>query len=83
MVSALVPSIQTKEDLLDPYKNIQAGCALLVYHMRATGYNEDLALLRYQLGEGAYARLLSEGKTTTATHTKVIGFRNTFIAAGI
>ena len=82
-VSRAVPSIQTKEDLLDPYKNIQAGCALLVYHMRATGYNEDLALLRYQLGEGAFATLLSKGETTTKTHTKVLGFRDTFIAAGV
>lgn len=74
--------IQSMEELLDPYKNMAAGCALLRYHMNATG-NEDLALLRYQVGEGYYAKLVTEGTPYTKTQQNVLSYRNRYIAAGI
>ena len=81
-VNRKVPGVTQIADLLDPYLNMQAGGALLRYHMNYTG-NEDAALLRYQVGEGYYNKLLAQGVTTTATHQKVLNFRDVFRAAGI
>lgn len=65
--------IDSMSDLLDPYKNIEAGCVLMNYHKQAT--NDDaLALLRYQVGEGSYARMISAGQYSSATQVQVLEF---------
>ena len=73
--------IQSMEELLDPYKSIQAGCAILGYHRRYVDNEED-ALLRYQVGAGNYQAYKEIGKVPLV-HTKTIGWRDQLIAAGV
>ncbi|MCI2047404.1 MAG: lytic transglycosylase domain-containing protein [Faecalibacterium sp.] len=73
--------ISGMSDLLDPYKAIQAGCAILAYHLRYTG-NENDALLRYQVGNGAYNYYKANG-TTPASYNNTLALRDQFVAAGI
>ena len=73
--------IQSMEELLDPYKSIQAGCAILGYHRRYVDNEED-ALLRYQVGAGNYQAYKEMGKVPLV-HTKTIGWRDQLIAAGV
>lgn len=73
--------IQSMEELLDPYKSIQAGCAILGYHRRYVDNEED-ALLRYQVGAGNYQAYKEMGKVPVV-HTKTIGWRDQLIAAGV
>lgn len=67
--------INCMSDLLDPYKNMEAMCAIMDYHKDATG-DDAAALLRYQVGEGTYARMLREGDASTATQAQVLTFAN-------
>lgn len=62
-------------DLLDPYLNMEAMCAIMDYHKDATG-NDELALLRYQVGEGNYARMMKRGERSSATQAQVLAFAN-------
>lgn len=80
-VAARVEGVGSMADLLDPYKNIQAGCALLAYHMAATG-NENDALLRYQVGAGNYVYYKENGKVPLS-YTNTISIRDTYRAAGV
>lgn len=48
----------TLDELYSPYTNVNAAFALLNYHYDNTGDN-DLMLLRYQVGEGRYENLLN------------------------
>lgn len=48
----------TLDELYSPYTNVNAAFALLNYHYDNTGDN-DLMLLRYQVGEGRYDDLLN------------------------
>lgn len=71
------PFLQTKmgissmEELLDNYKNIEAMCVIMDYHKDATGC-DSCALLRYQVGEGTYSKMVKSGKElTTETHSRV------------
>jgi soluble lytic murein transglycosylase-like protein len=73
--------ISAMSDLLDPYKGIQAGCAILAYHLRYTG-NEDDALLRYQVGAGNYAYYKASG-TVPLCYTNTIALRQSFYGAGV
>lgn len=73
--------IQSMEELLEPYKSIQAGCAILGYHRRYVDKEED-ALLRYQVGAGNYQAYKEMGKVPLV-HTKTIGWRDQLIAAGV
>ncbi len=73
--------ISAMSDLLDPYKGVQAGCAILAYHLAYTG-NENDALLRYQVGNGAYNYYKANG-TTPASYNNTIALRDQFVAAGI
>jgi hypothetical protein len=73
--------ISSMSDLLDPYKAIQAGCAILAYHLAYTG-NEDDALLRYQVGNGNYLYYKSIG-AVPACHTNTLAIKNAFVAAGV
>lgn len=66
-------AIDDMSDLLNPYLNMEAMCALMDYHKDATG-DDALALLRYQVGEGAYARMLQRGETSSATQVQVLEF---------
>ena len=68
-------NINSMEDLLDPYKNMRAMCAIMDYHKDATG-DDVKALLRYQVGEGAYARMMARGETSTVTQAQVLAFAN-------
>ena len=68
-------------DLLDPYKGIQAGCAILAYHLRYVG-NENDALLRYQVGAGSYAYYKANG-TVPRSYTNTIAMRQSFYDAGV
>ena len=63
--------IESMEELLNPYTAIRCGAAILKYHKDYT-QNDSLALLRYQVGEGAYKRLIKNGITSTDTHAAVI-----------
>lgn len=65
--------IDCMNDLLDPYLNMEAMCILMDYHKDATG-NDALALLRYQVGEGTYARMRARGDYSTATQVQVLKF---------
>ena len=67
--------IELMTDLLDPYKNMEAMCAIMDYHKDATG-NDVLALLRYQVGEGNYAKMIKRGQYATATQMQVLEFAN-------
>ena len=80
-VSARVPGVSTGADLLNEYKAIQAGAAILAYHYNRCG-SIDEALLRYQVGEGNAKYYISNG-TRPAVHTKVMGYYNSYVAAGI
>lgn len=66
---------QLQEDLR---LGMDASVCLLDYHLEATG-DLGLALLRYQLGEGGYANRISQGEYTTRTHTKVMGYYDTYL----
>lgn len=45
--------IESMQDCLDPYTNIDCGIALLQYHYDYTQNTNDM-IFRYQVGEGAY-----------------------------
>lgn len=64
--------ISEMRELLDPYQNIDCAIKLFLYHRNFTNDN-DLALLRYQVGEGAYAKLNKSGRTTK-TYDTVISY---------
>lgn len=65
--------ISCMNDLLNPYLNIEAMCVIMDYHKDATG-DDALALLRYQVGEGSYARMIKRGETSSATQVQVLEF---------
>jgi hypothetical protein len=70
--------ISSMQDLLDGDTNLKAMEVLLDYHLEATD-NLDLAVLRYQLGNGAYSRLISSGVYTTETHQEVLSLRDEYL----
>lgn len=80
---ACVPFLQSRGtidntyDLYDVYKNIDSYIAIMSYHYSDT-QDEDLALLRYQVGEGAYAKKYANGSLTNETHQKVIEIKNLY-----
>lgn len=61
--------LQEPEDLFDPVTNMECGACLFRYHLDAVE-NADHALLRYQVGEGAFHPGL-----TTPVFEKVCGIR--------
>lgn len=63
--------INSKEDLFDPYKNIDAYVFLMSYHKDFTD-DEKLALLRYQVGAGAFKNKYDNGNKTNDTFDRVI-----------
>ncbi len=73
--------VNSMEELLDPYKSIQAGCAILGYHRRYVSNEED-ALLRYQVGAGNYAYYKEKGEVPLV-YTKTLGWRDQLIAGGV
>ena len=73
--------INSMEELLDPHKGVQAGCAILAYHLKYTGNEED-ALLRYQVGAGNYKYYKDNG-TVPLCYTNTLALRDEYIAAGI
>lgn len=62
--------IEAMDELLDPYTAIRCGTAILKYHKDYT-QDDSLALLRYQVGEGAYRRMEKRGITSNDTHSAV------------
>lgn len=62
--------INAMSDLLDPYENIDCAIQLFLYHRDFT-HDNDMALLRYQVGEGTYAKLSKNGKTTKTYDTVI------------
>lgn len=69
-------AITSKEDLFNVYKNIDCYIELMKYHLEFTG-DEDLALLRYQVGAGRYKTIMSD-KKTTSTHQTVLKYKDDF-----
>lgn len=63
--------IESMEDLYDAKTNILAGITILKYHKDYTD-DEDKALLRYQVGEGAYANMVKNGQEPNQTFYNVI-----------
>lgn len=76
-VAARVEGINTTSDLLDPYKNIEAGCTILAYHTRNSGGDEEIGLLKYQVGAGNAKYYIQEG-TRPAVWNTVINNRNIY-----
>ena len=70
-------NLESMEDLLDPYTAIRCGVALLKYHKDYT-QDDSLALLRYQVGEGAYKRMTRLGVTTSDTCDAVLEIAKTY-----
>lgn len=70
-------AINDKDDLYDVYKNIDSYIAIMSYHYSDT-QDEDLALLRYQVGEGAYVKKYANGNLTNETHQRVIEIKNLY-----
>lgn len=54
-------TLNSEEDLLDPITNINAGIVLLDYHSKFTDDNDYFTLMRYQVGEGNYDRMIDNG----------------------
>jgi soluble lytic murein transglycosylase-like protein len=80
-VAKRVAGVSVGSDLLDPYKNIQACCAILAYHLaRSTSIDE--ALLKYQVGEGNARYYIQEG-TYPAVFNRVKSYEGTYINAGV
>lgn len=65
--------LESMADLYDPKTNILAGTTLMEYHIDFTD-DVDLALLRYQIGEGAY----SQCTQYPSVYSKVLGVREEF-----
>lgn len=68
--------LKNKEQLFDPYININCYIELMKYHKEFTG-DEDLALLRYQVGAGGYKKVMSNGGTNK-THQRVLKYKKDF-----
>ena len=73
--------VNSMEELLDPYKSIQAGCAILGYHRRYVSNDED-ALLRYQVGAGNYEYYKEKGEVPFV-YTQTLGWRDQLITGGV
>lgn len=69
--------IDSMSELLDDKIGIRCGVALLSYHINAAG-NETLGLLRYQVGEGAYRRMIKRGKYSNDTYERVVEYWNEY-----
>lgn len=67
--------IDNKEQLFDAYRNIDCYIRLMKYHLDYT-QNEDLALLRYQVGAGRYAKQLSQQQEKI--YKTVLGYKDYF-----
>lgn len=63
--------LNSKEELFNPYINIDCYIALMKYHKTYTR-DDSKALLRYQVGEGKYRRKYNEGTLTNPTHQRVL-----------
>lgn len=63
--------LDSMNELLDPYTNINAAVVLMRYHKDATG-DDALALMRYQCGEGTFKKKLQQGIYTTQTQQRVL-----------
>ena len=68
--------LNSKEELFNPYINIDCYIELMKYHKEFTG-NENLALLRYQVGAGGYKKIINSRKANE-THQKVLKYRDDF-----
>ena len=71
--------INSMSELLQDEVGIKCGVYLLSYHKQYTN-DDSKALLRYQIGEGAYRKYMRSGRHTNPTHTKVWEYRNEFDA---
>lgn len=69
--------INSMSELLQDEVGIKCGVYLLSYHKQHTN-DDSKALLRYQIGEGAYRRYMRSGRHTNSTHKKVWEYRNEF-----
>lgn len=63
--------IENMEELYDPKTNILAGITLLSYHKEYTE-DDELALLRYQVGAGNYQDIMEYGYTPSDTYYNVL-----------
>lgn len=68
--------ITNENDLFDAKTNIKCGVFLFKYHLSYTN-NTQLALLRYQIGEGAFDEMILNGEYTTDDFLRVWENRNT------
>lgn len=68
--------INNKNQLFDPYTNIDCYIELMKYHIAFTG-DEDLALLRYQVGEGRYNQIITQD-IDNDTYQRVLAYKKDF-----
>lgn len=75
-------AIESMDDLLDPYTNIDCGIELLRYHNDLAG-DPKIGLIGYQSGAGAMKRLVNRGIYETDVQQRVLGYadfyRNEYI----
>lgn len=69
--------ITNMEELFDSRTNILAGITLLSYHQENTGDINE-ALVCYQIGEGAYRRMISNGENPNQTYYNVLSYADIF-----
>ncbi len=74
--------LTSMDQLLDPYKGIQAGAVLLSYYMRRYGGPEEDALLRYQMGASGANKYFESG-TRPYVYTTVINNRTIYQNANL
>lgn len=69
--------INSMTELFDVHTCIEAGVVILDYHKQVVG-SDNLALLRYQMGEGAFNMILDEEISFPKSYYKTIGVINKY-----
>ena len=69
--------IESMNDLLDPYKNIECGIELLRYHTDLAN-DTKLGLIGYQSGAGTMARLIQKGIYETEVQQQVLDYAEVY-----
>lgn len=69
--------LDNSQQLFNPYVNIDCYITLMKYHKEYT-HDDDKALLRYQVGEGAYKRRYTNGELTNSTHQRVLNYKDAY-----
>ena len=69
--------VNSTSELLDPKTNILAGVTILKYHMDSVDNYADM-VMRYQCGEGTFAKLKSQGVDSIETSRRTVDIANKY-----